>query len=198
MAPNDQDENMNETPGELETLKARADMLGVTYHPNIGLEKLRAKVAAAMADPSEDQNNSDEDKADVPNALAAAVVETIGQRRIRMQQEAGELIRIRLTCMNPAKREWEGEIITAGNSTVGTHKKFVPFNAPEGWHVPRIIYNQLVERECQIFVSAKDSRGNTTRQGRLIKEFAIEILPQLTTEELTDLAHRQAMSKSIG
>ena len=35
-------------PDELTTLKARADLMGVTYHPNIGLEKLRAKVNATV------------------------------------------------------------------------------------------------------------------------------------------------------
>jgi hypothetical protein len=31
----------------------------------------------------------------------------------------------------------------------------------------------------------------------MIKEFAIEVLPQLTQEELDELARRQAMAKSI-
>jgi hypothetical protein len=39
--------------------------------------------------------------------------------------------------------------------------------------------------------------GNTSRTGKLIKEFAIEVMPQLTSEELHDLAQRQAMSNSI-
>ena len=63
--------------------------------------------------------------------------------------------------------------------------------------MPRIIYNQLVERECQVFVTIKDGRGNSVRRGKSIKEFAIEVLPQLTQEELDELARRQAMAKSI-
>ena len=35
---------------ELDSLKARADMMGVGYHPKIGLEKLKAKVNDAMTD----------------------------------------------------------------------------------------------------------------------------------------------------
>ena len=173
-----------EVPDELTALKARADLLGITYHPSISVAKLRDKVANALAEPEE---------------VEAPVVaeESVNARRLRKQQEASELIRIRLVCMNPNKKEWDGEVITAGNSTVGTFKKYTPFNADEGWHVPRIIYNQLAERECQVFVSKKDARGNTTRSGKIIKEFAIEILPQLTASELNELARRQAMAKSV-
>jgi hypothetical protein len=108
-----------------------------------------------------------------------------------------ELVRIRVTCMNPAKAEWEGEIVTVGNSAVGSITKFIPFNADAGWHVPRIIYQQLVERQCQIFVTVTDSRGNKTRKGKLIKEFAIEVMPPLTPAELQELAQQQAMAKAI-
>jgi hypothetical protein len=43
----------------------------------------------------------------------------------------------------------------------------------------------------------KDSRGNNVRKGKLIKEFAIEVLPQLTEAELKEMARRQAMSRAI-
>ena len=182
------------TQDELTTLKARADMLGISYHPSIGVEKLKAKIEAKLSDAPEE---TDEPEVKPPVQAPGVAVETEGQKRQRLRKQASELVRIRVTCMNPAKREWEGEIITAGNSAVGTFKKYIPFNADEGWHVPRIIYNQLVERECQVFVTTKDGRGNSVRRGKSIKEFAIEVLPQLTQEELDELARRQAMAKSI-
>lgn len=173
---------------ELSTLKARADLLGVSYHPSIGVEKLREKLAAAMED-TEPKNEG---------TGIGAPVESEAQKRLRLMQEATKLVRIRVTCMNPAKKEWEGEIITVGNAGVGTYKKYIPFNADEGWHVPNIIYQALQERQCQVFVSTKTKNGVTIRQGKLIKEFAIEVLPPLTEEELKDLAQRQAMAKSVG
>ena len=182
------------TQDELTTLKARADMLGISYHPSIGVEKLKAKIEAKLSDAPEE---TDEPEVKPQVQAPGVAVETEGQKRQRLRKQATELVRIRVTCMNPAKREWEGEIITAGNSAVGTFKKYIPFNADEGWHVPRIIYNQLVERECQVFVTIKDGRGNSVRRGKSIKEFAIEVLPQLTQEELDELARRQAMAKSI-
>lgn len=165
---------------ELTALKARADMMGVKYHPSISLEKLKEKITAHM--------NAEEDKP----------VAEPEMNRAALQKSASELMRIRVTCMNPAKKEWEGEIFTVGNAVVGTFKKYVPFNADEGWHVPRIIYEQLKDRECQVFTTVRDSRGNSTRKGKLIKEFAIEVLPNLTEEEIKELAQRQAMAKSVG
>lgn len=179
---------------ELTTLKARADQMGLSYHPSIGLEKLRAKVAAALADEPESEGEGD-DTADTPAPVPEPVKETEGQRLRRLKQEAMELVRIRLTCMNPAKKDWDGEIICAGNSLVGSVKKYIPFTADDGWHVPRIMLEVLQDRKCQVFVSGKSRAGVTTRQSKIIKEFAIEVLPPLTAMELKDLAQRQAMAR---
>jgi hypothetical protein len=179
----DIDNDLN-APDELTTLKARADMLGIKYHPSISVERLREKVNASAEEP-------------VETPVVVEGEETLEQRRTRKKREANELLRINVTCMNPAKADWDGEIITAGNSLVGSFTKFVPFNTTDGYHVPRIIYNQLVERQCQIFITTRDSKGNQGKQGKLIKEFAIAILPNLTTEELHDLAQRQAMANAI-
>ena len=183
-----QNEDVLEMPDELTTLKQRADLLGISYHPSIGLEKLREKVNAAVTSQPEEEVALDPTETQV---------ESDNAKRLRLRNEAAALVRIRVTCMNPNKKEWEGEIFTAGNSAVGTYKKFVPFNADDGWHVPKIIYNQMLHRECQIFVTSRDDRGNKVRKGKMIKEFAIEVLPSLSEKELAELARRQAMAKSV-
>ena len=175
----------NPIQDQLTALKNRADTLGIKYHPSIGLDTLREKVNAALNEPKKEDE------------VEEVKQETEAQRRARKKKEASALVRIRVTCMNPAKRELDGEIITAGNSLVGSFTKYVPYNADDGWHVPYIIYKQLLNRECQVFVSEKDDRGNRVRKGRLIREFAIEVLPPLSQDELHDLAQRQAMSKSV-
>lgn len=123
-----------------------------------------------------------------------APVESAGQKRKRLKAEAEKLVRIRVACMNPAKKEWHGEIFTVGNSAVGTLRKYVPFNNDEGWHVPQMILTMIQERQCQVFVNKKTERGVTVREGKLIKEFAVEIMPELTPVELRELARRQAMA----
>jgi len=189
---------------EREVLKARADMLGLTYHPSIGIEKLREKIAAALAADGSPKPEADAPVAAAPASAPAAApvpaVETDGQRRRRLKNEALKLVRIRISCMNPAKKEWQGELFTVGNSAVGSITKYVPFEAEDGYHVPFILYQALLARECQVFVNAKQEiagRTVTVRKGKLIREFAIEVLPQLTEEELKDLALRQAANRSI-
>ena len=168
---------------ELEVLKARADKLGIKYNPSISLVKLKEKVTAELED-------------DTPEEVATVKPnkETDVQRKARKRREANALIRVRVSCMNPNKKEWDGEIITTGNTNTGTIKKFVPFNSDEGYHVPHMIYEQLLQRQCQVFVTVKNNRGDKVRKGKLIKEFAVEVLPPLTEKELKELAQRQAMA----
>jgi hypothetical protein len=179
---------------ELTSLKAKADKMGVKYHPSISAEKLREKISAKLNGTPEVPDAAPAAPAaeDVPVAEESAVA-----RKLRKRREASELVRIRVTCMNPNKKEWDGEIFTAANSVVGTFKKYVPFNADEGWHVPRIIYNMIVQRQCQVFVTRKGPRGVSTKEGKMIREFAVEVLPMLTEDEIHDLAQRQAMAKAI-
>jgi hypothetical protein len=177
-----------QTQDEMTLLKARATQMGIQFHPSIGVDKLREKIEAALS------NKPSSDEAPVAEV---AVKETLNQKRLRLKQEALKLVRVRVTCMNPAKKDWEGEIFTVGNTAIGSVKKFVPFNADEGYHIPHCIFEMMKSRMCQVFVTGKSRNGVTTRQGKMIKEFAIEVLPQLTQEELDELARRQAMAKSI-
>ena len=170
-------------PTELDALKERADLLGISYHPSIGLDKLREKVNAAVTSEG-DGKTEDEGK-------ASNMSET--STRSQKRKDAAELVRVRITCMNPNKREWEGELFTAGNRVVGTFKKMVPFDVE--WHVPRIILNMIQSRKCQVFHTVTDGRGNKTRKGKLIKEYSVEVLPSLTEKELKELAQRQAMAR---
>lgn len=181
---------------QLASLKSRADLLGVKYHPSIGAESLREKIKAAMADKPAEPVASPPPEASA--GAAAPVVESAGAKRKRLRDEAAKLVRIRLTCMNPLKKEHDGEIITAGNSAVGSFKKYIPFNgADDGWHVPNIIYQVLKDRMCPQYYTEKSKHGVSIRKSRLIREFAIELLPDLTQSELDELARRQAMAKSV-
>jgi len=209
------DENLTSqtSENELEELKTRADQMGLKYHPSIGLDKLREKVNAhlsATSDEPEETNtpvtvseqtaitgtNTTEPlkEAEPPQQELQPKVETDQERRIRLKKEANTLVRVRVTCMNPAKREWDGEIFTVANSVVGTIKKMVPFDTI--WHVPQFILNHIESSQYQTFYKFRDPRtGQETRRGKLVKEFAIERLPELSEAQLHDLAQRQAMAQ---
>jgi len=170
---------------EREALEARAKQLGISFHPNIGDEKLREKIDVAMADVSDAQAPSAE-LTKVDRDLPAP-----GQGK-GVRDEALALVRVRVTCMNPNKKEWEGEIFTTGNSKIGTVKKYVPFEAE--WHVPRVILQMIKRRQYQTFVTKKTPNGGKVKTGKLVREFAVEELPPLTEKELQELKQRQLMA----
>ena len=188
---------------ELATLKARADLVGFKYHHRVGLEKLRKDLAEFM----EAQNTQEavDEAQTAPQTPAPVKGMTPSGKPIRpasdaeiakqKRKKAAELVRVVVNCMNPNKREWEGEIFTVSNGTMGTFKKYVPFNNENGWHIPRIMLNMLEEKQCQVFHTVTRGNGQKVREGHLIKEFNIRVLPNLTVTELKDLANQQAMAK---
>ena len=167
---------VTQTPEEeLEALRARADLLGISYRGNTGAAKLRELIAAQL------ETNTENKEQATPREVAK-----------RKRDEAAKLVRLRVACMNPMKREWQGELITCGNSVVGTFSKYVPFGVD--WHVPNIIYKMMKERQYQVFVTKVNDRGQKYREGVLQKEYSIDVLPPLTQAELKNLAQRQAMT----
>jgi hypothetical protein len=157
----------------LDALKAQADLLQITYHPNIGEAALAKKLEEYLAKDAPTQGG-------VPAKTHASKSEQL------------RLCRVRITCMNPAKKELEGEIITCGNAKVGTVRKLVQFGVD--WHIPQIMLNVMKAKKFPQFYTKKLQGGVTTRLHRMVPEYAIEELPALTEKELKDLAQRQAMA----
>jgi hypothetical protein len=168
---------------ELELLKARADKLGIKYSPNIGIETLKERINAVL---------SPEKPAIAVNAEDA--------ERTRVRKDALKLIRCQIVNLNPNKKAWEGEIITVWNKYTGTVRKFVPFGEKtvEGYHVPQIIYNVLKERKYLSISTKRDPKtGELTVKTQWVPEFSLTVLPQLTKEQLAELAAAQKASGSI-
>lgn len=164
-----------------------ADTLNIKYHHNAKDETIQKLI---------DSQQNVGAIADILPANECAPMSAEEYRKKYMgdqRKESGRLVRCRIQCMNPAKKEWPGEIFSVGSAKLGTFKKFVPFNSPEPYHIPKIIYNMLLEKKCTVFYTEVDKRGNKIRKGRLVNEFAIEVLPPLTKEELSDLAKTQAL-----
>lgn len=165
---------MFEPKDELTLLKERADLMGIKYHPSIGLDKLKEKVNEALAPEPE---------------------KTATQIRMEKIQEANRLIRARVTCMDPNRKGWKGDFFTVMNSTFGTIKKFVPYNVE--WHVPKVILKQIKRKKRQEFYEVQGKGGMKFKRARMVPMYAVEELPDLTHEELTELARKQALNHSI-
>ena len=186
-----QTEDTSEDFDELTVLKHRADMLGIKYHPSTGLDKLKAKINNTLGT-AENTSSS----AEVPKDFKILTHKEFKQeRKARAKKLANALVRVRVTCMNPAKKEWEGEIFSVGSAKLGTFKKYIPYNVE--WHIPHIMYESLKERKCAVFHTVKDHLGQKIRKSKLVPEFSIEVLPPLTKKELEDLVRKQAMSGSM-
>lgn len=194
------DSNSNATNDTaLETLKHVASALGIQFHHKVGAKKLeemiedflqaQKKKDAQSALRQEQQYQAESESIQASNEVSPQM------KRMRMVKDATRLKRIRVTCMNPNKKDWSGEIITASNSVVPTQKKFVAFNVP--WHVPQIILNVLKERQCQMFKTV--TRGkHKIREPYLIPEFSIEEMAPMSIQEFEDLKKEQAMANRIG
>lgn len=197
--PADENEEEEVLETELDALKLRAQQMGIKHHPNIGVDKLKEKInevreAGGVTQPEAETESETANTKDAKNEDAVEATETKAEQRTRSRKEASRLRRVRITCMNPMKSEWEGEIFTCGNGVVGNFKKYVPFDVE--WHVPQIILNMIEARKYQSFYTVRDKRtGQSGRKGKIVKEFSVEILPDLTEAELKALAQRQAMAR---
>jgi len=190
------------------TLKKQADSLNLRYHPKIGLEKLKDKIFLYLNPPEEKVKPKAVKSTNISSALRlspaemkSSVMSSYQEKMFVLDQQrksANKLVRVRITNMNPFKRAHKGEIFTVSNSVVGTIKRYVPFNAQDGWHVEQMILNLMEERQYQSFYSFKDSKGREIKRSKLSNEFVIEILPPLTKNELGDLVKKQALAQNVG
>lgn len=182
-------------PDQLELLKKRAQMLNIKYHHNIGIAKLSALIEAQIGTTEKEAPvvTAPVQIGDKMDPFVPSKRETKAQTRLRLRREANELVRVRITCMDPNKKAWEGEFFTVSNSVAGTVTKYIQYNSAEGYHVPRIILEHMREKKCQIFSKKRGPMGMNTSEGKLIKAFAIEVLDALTPTEMKALANQQAM-----
>ena len=172
---------------ELTMLKTRATMMGITFSNNIKLETLKARISEKL---SED---------DVKEQAIEFKNEAHNLREELMASQM-KLVRIRVANLDPNKRDLPGEIFTIANEYIGTVRKYVPFGeaTENGYHVPYCIYTMLEDKRFLHIKSVSDRRtGSIRTETSWQKEFAIEILPQLTPKELEDLAKAQLAAGSI-
>jgi hypothetical protein len=111
-----------------------------------------------------------------------------------------KLIRVRIQNLDPKKKDLQGEIFAVSNKFLGTVKRFVPYGdtTDEGWHLPYVIYKELVSRKFLQITTTKDRQTKQVKVlKRWVKEFAFEVLPPLTDRELKALAAAQAAAGSI-
>ena len=195
----DNEEVQSEIPSEIDSLKARAKMMGIVFHPNIGVDKLKLKIENALNGIDDEDILKDLDPAPVKKSAAPPFMthaEYSAEVKVKARRNINRLVRCNVSCMNPDKTEWLGEIISVGSAKLGTFKKYIPFNTDDGYHIPNIIYQALLERKFSTYYTVQGPLGQKIRKSKLTKEFNVQKMDPLTKEELKDLRQQQALSGS--
>ena len=192
------DEQEGQMPTRLQALKQKATLMGITFSNNIGEDALAKKIEDKLAGNAPVAQTSELNPldGDVAGSKPKAQM-TLRQRQIAEQMA---LIRVRITCMNPQKKDLQGEIYTVANEFIGNVRKFIPYGEASegGYHIPKCLLTMLQEKKFLQITTVRDKRTGTTRPvTKEVREFAIEILPPLTQEELRELATAQIAAGSI-
>lgn len=204
---------------ELASLKKRAQMMGLTVSNNISIPTLKAKIQEKidndskpaeapvkqpnpLADTAVEQRVAEARQAEPEQAVEADPnrVETKMERRARILAENMRLVRIRVTNLDPKKKDLQGEILTVANEIIGSVKKFIPYGeaTDNGYHVPYVLLKAMQKRRFLDVRTRRDPRtGTNIVEQRWVREFAIEILDPLTEQELRELATAQVAAGSL-
>lgn len=172
-------EQNQQQPDELTTLKAKADLMGIQYSPNIGLDTLRERVNKRLQDTKQNQQQS-------VNA-AHVVVDT--------RMESMKLVKVIVTSMDQTKKDYPGEVFTVSNAVIPTIKRFVPFGIET--HVEKILLDVIKDKQCLQLVEDSQAKIKGMKKKKIIRAYAVQELPQLTVEELEELRKAQLARQSI-
>lgn len=194
-------------PMKLQHVRAQADMLGITYHHRAGIEKIQtlidehllAQNQDLIPEPAQEASIRKEPVVEGYPEKIVPLTEAEFKKDAKRQAKSlvGALIRVHITCLDPNKKNWPGEIVSVGSAKLGTFKRYIPFDTEHPWHIPKIIYDVLNERKCSVPVKKKNDRGQMVTTYKQIKAYAISVVDPLTPEELKDLANQQALAGGL-
>ena len=184
---------------ELTLLKERAKVMGIPFSNNISLETLRKRVADKMEGKDEaPEVNALTGNPEIAQAMAAKPLNqkdnAVALRKLMYAQQMRQ-VRVRITNMDPKKKDLPGEIWTLANEYLGTVRKFVPYGeqTDDGFHIPYCLYRLLDSKRFLHIRDVKDRTTGIVRQDKVwAKEFSLDVLPTLTQAELDRLAAAQA------
>ena len=184
---------------ELTLLKERAKQMGIPFSNNISLETLRKRIADKMEGKDEPEVNPLAGDSEIAAITAApkkldAKQNALALRKM-MQRDQMKLVRVRITNMDPKKKDLPGEIWTVSNEYLGNVRKMIPYGeqTDDGFHIPYCLFRLLQSKRFLHIRTVKDRVTGLERQeNQWVKEFSLDVLPDLTKEELARLAAAQA------
>jgi hypothetical protein len=158
---------------------------GVTVHHKTGTKKLASTLADVRNNEYKENTNSSSTEASrAAKAKHLAAMST-------PEKLAMKLVRVVVSPNDPTMVNYPGLIFSVGVSGINNGrmiKKFVPFSNEEGWHVPTILLNQIMNAEMQKFKTVTRANGEKVLEPYNTKKFNVRILDPLTREELEHVA----------
>ena len=134
---------------ELTLLKERAKQMGISFSNNISLETLRKRIADKMEGKDEPEVNPLAGDSEIAAITAApkkldAKQNALALRKL-MHREQMKLVRVRITNMDPKKKDLPGEIWTVANEYLGNVRKMIPYGeqTDDGFHIPYCLFRLL-------------------------------------------------------
>ena len=194
-------EGSENLPTRKQMLMQKARIMGISFSNNISEEALAEKINAKLNNEAPPKDETTSDLNPLAGDKAGAVPAAKKTLRQRIVDEEMALVRVRVTNMDPKKKDLRGEIMTVANDYLGTVRKFVPFgeDTDEGYHIPKCILTMMQERRFLQIREVRDRKTGIVRpETAWVREFGIEILPPLTEQELKQLATAQIAAGTVG
>lgn len=129
-----------------------------------------------------------------------STIEDVSLRRQVIRVQALRLVRVKIQNLDPNDSALTGGILSIQNKYTGKISKYVPYGeeSENGYHIPYMMYEYLKQWKFPLRKEQKGGRfGVKTYKTVMVPKFNIEILPDLTYNQIKELAAHQRASQSI-
>ena len=170
-----------------EALIEQGKSLNLNIHPNTSLENMVQMVNQGLI-------------YKYHTAPDAPIEQVVHKDPSKARREAEKRIRVRVTNMDPTKKDHTGQIFGFSNSVVGTIQHFVPFDLEEGFHIPQVLLETIKSTKYRVTkyrTISKAGREEEVPYSVSLPSFQVEVLPPLTGEELEVIKKRQLANQTI-
>lgn len=190
-----------EKVAQMDQMKAQANLLGVQFAANIGFETLAERVRAFKV-----TNAMEKDTTEQAAPADDGILDTTPGLKVPADIEAQyaifrakQLVRVSITCVNPAKSELTADLYTIFSSSIGRVSQVIPYQAPNGHHIPRCLADFLREKKYIAFrpSNVRPGENGVDREHYEVPEFIITDLPPLTAEEYHRITVRQDRALAV-
>lgn len=174
---------IDDIQSQMEDLRYQCELRGIKVHHKFSAEKLASLI-----------NEHDNVSAATSQAIDSGRELTPAEKLEKLRKDSMRLRRVMVTCNDPAKVAYRGEIFQAANSGMAIVRKFVPFGNTNGWFVPQILINVIEEKQFR----RTNTNERDARSGGLVKAYNVTYLDDLTPQEFEMLKQQQEQRKLQG